>query len=135
MKAVATLVSGRQATLGVLVFLFFVAVAANNAGSADANRQFSVRGAGTHTCSDYLKNRSEEGKEASLYGDWLTGFFTAYNWLEPDTYDIAPLSKYKQSGLLSFLSLYCGNNPEKRVIDAAMAFVKATYDKRDKTRP
>src|SRR5882672_255042 len=114
MNAGAKLVLGRQATLGAFAFIIFAAVATNNASSADANRQFSVRGLGTHTCSDYLKDRSEEGIETAQYADWLTGFFTAYNWLEPDTYDIAPLSQYKQSGLLSFLDLYCGKNPGKR---------------------
>jgi hypothetical protein len=135
MKAGAKLELGRQAALGAFTFVILAAAATNNANSADANSKFSVRGLGTHTCTDYLKDSSEEGKNTAQYADWLTGFFTAYNWLKPDTYDIAPLSQYKQSGLLSFLELYCGKNPEKRVIDAAMALVKATYDKRDKTHP
>ncbi len=124
----------RQGTLGAVVPFLLIALTANDAGSADANRQFSVRGLGTHTCGEYLEARNQE-KETAEYADWLTGFFTAYNWLEPDTYDIAPSSRYKQAGLLNFVDLYCGNNPEKRVIDAAIAFVNATYDKRDKARP
>jgi len=126
---------GRKTTLGAVVPLLLVALAANDAGSADAKRQFSVRGLGTHTCSKYLEASNQDEKETAEYANWLTGFFTAYNWLEPDTYDIAPSSQYKQAGLLNFLDLYCGKNPEKRVIDAAMAFVKAIYDKRDKAGP
>ena len=135
MKVAAKLMIGRQTTLGAVVPLLLVALTANSAGSADAKRQFSVRGLGTHTCSEYLEASNQDEKETAEYANWLTGFFTAYNWLEPDTYDIAPSSQYKQAGLLNFLDLYCGKNAEKRVIDAAMAFVKAIYDKRDKAGP
>jgi len=135
MKMGAKLMMGRKTTLGAVVPLLLVALAANDAGSADANRQFSVRGLGTHTCGKYLEASNQDEKETAEYANWLTGFFTAYNWLEPDTYDIAPSSQYKQAGLLNFLDLYCGKNPEKRVIDAATAFVKAIYDKREKTGP
>ncbi len=124
----------RQTTLGAVVPFLLIALAANSAGSADAKRQFSVRGLGTHTCTEYLEARNQE-KETAEYANWLTGFFTAYNWLEPDTYDIAPLSQYKQAGLLNFVDLYCEKAPEKKVFDAAIAFVNATYDKRDKVRP
>jgi hypothetical protein len=135
MKVGAKLMTSRQTTLGAVVLSLFVALAANSAGSADAKRQFSVRGLGTHTCSEFHEASSRDEKETAEYANWLTGFFTAYNWLEPDTYDIAPSSQYKQAGLLNFVDLYCGKNPEKRVIDAAIAFVNATYDKRDKARP
>lgn len=123
-----------RAALSALFLVVLVAAAAP-AEAADANRQYSVRGRGTHSCSDYIQASQEDEKASAQYADWLTGFFTAYNMLQPDTYDIAPLAKYKQSGLVSFLDLYCGQHPDKKVIDAAVAFVNVNYDKRDKSRP
>src|SRR5215468_12046574 len=124
----------RPRALGVVI-LSLAALAAGNGNCADAKRQFSVRGLGTNACSEYLDARKQNEDGGAQYADWLTGFFTAYNWLQPDTYDIAPLSQYKQTGLLNFLDLYCEANQDKRVIDAAMALVKVNYDKRDKSRP
>jgi|SRR5262249_9456992 len=135
MKAGARLMTDRRTALGAAVFFLLAAMATNNAGSADAKRQYSVRGLGTHACSEYLNASNQDENAAAQYADWLTGFFTAYNWLEPDTYDIAPASQYKQAGLLNFLNLYCEKNPEKRVIDGAVAFVNAVYDKRDRAGP
>jgi hypothetical protein len=126
--------TGRQA-VGATFFFLFVAVLANSANSADAKRQFAVRGVGTHACDEYLKTSHDDEVENARYADWLTGFITAYNWLQPDTYDIAPLSQYKQASMLNFLDHYCAANPKKRVIDAALAFVRAIYDRRDKAAP
>ena len=123
---------GKQKMLGGLVLLLLLGPVGNDGDAADANKRFSVRGVGTTTCSKYLETRNLEVSESEQYANWLTGFFTAYNWLQPNTYDIAPASQYNQTGLLRFLDLYCGKNPKKKVIDAAVAFVKAIYDKRDK---
>lgn len=62
----------------------------------------------------------------------LTGFLTASNWLQPETYDIAPSDRYNQQGLLRYMDLQCGKNPTKKIIDVARGFVKAVYDKRVK---
>lgn len=126
---------GKQTMLGGLVMLLLLGPAGNDGDAADANKRFSVRGVGTTTCSKYLETRNLEVSKSEQYANWLTGFFTAYNWLQPNTYDIAPASEYNQTGLLRFLDLYCGKNPKKKVVDAAVAFVKAIYDKRDKTGP
>lgn len=125
----------REAAVGAAILFLLIAVMGNSAASSDAKSQFAVRGVGTHACSDYLKASEDEEAKTTQYADWLTGFITAYNWLQPGTYDIAPLSQYKQSAMLSFLDHYCAGNPEKRVIDAALAFVRALYDRRDKAAP
>lgn len=114
-------------------FLIAAAVSWKEAGAADTNDRFSVRGLGATTCGKYLENRNLNLDESSQYAHWLTGFLTAYNWLQPDTYDIAPADRYNQQGLLRYVDLYCGKNPKKKIIDAARAFVRGVYDKRVKT--
>jgi len=122
---------GKRMILGATAFLLLFALTLNDAGSADAKKRYSVRGLGATTCSKYLEDRNLDAKQSEQFAHWFTGFLTAYNWLQPDTYDIA--AQYKSNGLLRYLDLYCGKNPKQRIIDAVAGFVKAVYDKRQKT--
>jgi hypothetical protein len=83
---------GRQTILGAAVFLLLFALTLNDAGSADAKKRYSVRGLGATTCSKYLEDRNLDAKQSEQFAHWFTGFLTAYNWLKPDTYDIAARS-------------------------------------------
>ena len=120
---------GKRQILGATAFLVLSALAPNDADSAGANKRFSVRGLGATTCSKYLEDRN--AKQAEKFAHWFTGFLTAYNWLQPDTYDIAP--QYKSDGLLHYLDQYCGKNPKQRIIEAATNFANTVYDKRQKS--
>jgi len=121
----------KRMILGATAFLLLSVLTLNDAGSADANKRFSVRGLGATTCSKFLEERNLDAKQSEQYAHWFTGFLTAYNWLQPDTYDISV--QYKSNGLLRYLDLYCGKNPKSRIIDAATAFVGVVYDKRQKS--
>jgi hypothetical protein len=121
----------KRKILGATVFLLLSALTLNDADSADTNKRFSVRGLGATTCSKYLEERNLDAKQSEQYAHWFTGFLTAYNWLQPDTYDIS--AQYKSNGLLRYLDLYCGRNPKNRVIDGATSFVNAVYEKRQKS--
>ncbi len=121
---------GKRTILGAMAFLVFSALAMNDASAADANKRFSVRGLGATTCSKFLEERNLDAKGSEQYAHWFTGFLTAYNWLQPDTYDIS--AQYKSNGLLRYLDLYCGRNPKNKIIDAATSFVNAVYAKRQK---
>jgi len=121
---------GKPTALGAAALLLLFAFTPHEAGSADAKSRFGVHGLGVTTCSKYLQERNLDAKQSEQYAHWFTGFLTAYNFLQPDTYDIA--AQYKANGLLRYLDLYCGRNPKIRIIDAATAFVRAVYDKRQK---
>ncbi|HUL07828.1 MAG TPA: hypothetical protein VLV76_16020 [Candidatus Acidoferrum sp.] len=121
----------KRILVGTTAFLLLCVLAANDAGSADAKKRFSVRGLGTKTCSGFLEDRNLHPKESEEYANWFTGFLSAYNWLQPDTYDIS--RNYNAHGLLVYLDLYCGRNPKNRIIDAATTFVGAVYEKRQKS--
>jgi hypothetical protein len=107
-------------------------VALSEADAADKNNRYSVRGLGTTTCSKYLEKRNLNVEDSDQFANWFTGFLTAYNWLKPETYDIAPASQFDRTHLLRFIDIYCGTFPTKRVIDAATSFVSQVYDKRVK---
>jgi hypothetical protein len=124
---------GKKAALaGMAAILVLAAVGITRGEAADKNNRFSVRGLGTTSCSKYLEIRNLNNEESQEFVHWFTGFLTAYNWQEPDTYDIAPATQYNSAGLLRFMDLYCGQNPTRRIIDAAVGFVNAVYEKRVK---
>jgi len=123
----------KRFVVSLTTVLVLLGVGLDGAVAADASDRFSVRGLGATTCSKYLEQRNLNVDDSVQYAHWLTGFLTAYNWLQPDTYDIAPSDRYNQQGLLRYMDLYCGKNPTKKVIDVGRAFVKAVYDKRVKS--
>jgi hypothetical protein len=122
----------KAAFAGAAAVLVLAALGATRGDAADKNNRFSVRGLGTTSCSKYLEVRNLNNDESQEFVHWFTGFLTAYNWQEPDTYDIAPATQYNSAGLLRFMDLYCGQSPTRRVIDAALGFVNAVYEKREK---
>jgi hypothetical protein len=122
---------GKRAMSGATLFFLFSGLAMSDASSADASKRFGVRGVGTTTCSKYLEERNLDAAGSEQYAHWFTGFLTAYNWLQQDTYDIS--ANYKSNGLLRYLDLYCGRSPKNRIIDAATSFINAVYSKRQKT--
>lgn len=102
-----------------------------NAGvghAADANSKYKLRGIGALTCAKYLEERRTDIKGTSKYADWMTGYLTAYNYLQPQTYDIAP--NHDATALLTYFDLYCSKNQNHLIGQAAGAFVKAVYSKR-----
>jgi hypothetical protein len=123
---------GKRIILGATAFLLLSALAMNDAGAADANQRFKVRGLGANTCSKYLEARNLDAKQSEEdYSNWFTGFITAYNWLKPDTYDIS--QNHNAHGLLRYLDLHCGRNPKDKVFNGAISFANAVYGKRQKT--
>jgi hypothetical protein len=122
----------RWPTVGLAAAVVIAALALDETAAADKNNRYSVRGLGTTTCGKYLEMRNLNVDESDQYANWLTGFLTAYNWLKPETYDIAPASQFDKTHLLRFIDIYCGTYPTKRVIDAAASFVNQVYDKRVK---
>lgn len=120
----------RFAVVGAAVALS-VGAAAIRADAADVNNRFAVRGIGTTICSDYSELRARDDEASEPFIHWLTGFVTAYNWLQPDTYDIS--AEYKSHGFAIWLDRYCEAHPTSRIIDAANALVNAVYGKRKKT--
>lgn len=119
---------GQRIALATLAFVVLPGFAANGVSAADAANRFSARGLGTKDCSIYLEARAAGLQESEPYAHWFMGFLTAYNWLEPDTYDVS--AEYNSNGLLRYLELYCQKDPTKRIIDAAMSFVRAVYERR-----
>jgi hypothetical protein len=119
--------------IAIVLVAASAAMAASGAWAADSKKRYNVRGIGTSSCSGYLEARNINVAKSEDYAHWFTGFVTAYNLLQPNTFDIAPDADSKS--VLRYLDIYCGKNPKRRVADAASAFVAANYARRVKNGP
>ncbi len=118
----------RTAFAALLSAALLCAAAPGSAGAADEKQRFNLRGLGAFTCGQYLADRRADIKGTEIYAHWFTGFLTAYNYLQPNTFDIAP--SHDAKGLLTYLDLYCAKNQQTPIGVAATSFVKALYEKR-----
>ena len=98
------------------------------AGAADAQKRYNLRGLGAFTCGKYLQDRRADIRGTEIYAHWFTGFLTGYNYLQADTFEIAP--SHDAKGLLTYLDLYCAKNQQTPIGVAAAAFVNTLYTKR-----
>lgn len=113
---------------GAVLAAALLSLSVQPGSAADAQNKYKLRGIGAFTCAKYLEERQTDLKGTTRYADWLTGYLTAYNLYQPQTFDIAP--NHDANGLLTFLDLYCSKNQKQLIGQAAQAFVKAVYQKR-----
>jgi hypothetical protein len=99
--------------------LFFLLIAISlplNALAADVNKNFAAKGLALLPCANFVEERN---KLSRAYGEtmaWLTGFISAYNYLRPDTYDVAPWQSVEL--LSSVLAAHCAKNPKESFFHA-----------------
>lgn len=93
---------------------------ATQAGAVDQNDRYAVKGPGNLNCGTFadLDPGHEHVRDV---GVWMAGYFTAYNRLIRDTYDMLP---WQTPGtLLALAAQYCRANPEAKLNDAAVELV------------
>jgi len=119
-----------KAIVGLAVLGTLASFVYGGATAADSKNHYNVRDLGISTCAKYMQDRSLK-KDTSGYANWMMGFITAYNWLKPDTFEIAPELGNKTK-LLVYLDLWCGKAPKKTLNDATVELVGVLYAKRQK---
>lgn len=105
-----------------LIFSFFFV---GNTMSADLNGNFSVKGAGRKSCSDFLEAKDSANSDYLLYGGWVEGYISSYNQFQPKNYDITPWQSTEL--LLIFLAEHCKTNPEARILSVVNGLIKAFF--------
>lgn len=101
-----------------------LAVAAAPAWAMDKNKEFRTVGIGAQPCSDYLKAREGDPDVWAPYGVWMTGFVTANNFGQRDTYDLFGDTTAEQA--MQVLDGYCSDNPRHPFVFAVMQLVSKT---------
>jgi hypothetical protein len=93
--------------------------------------QYSAHGLGTRPCKDFTgalsaSREQRERRRIDEHLTWLQGYFTAYNFIVRDTFDITGPIKDEQV-YLTFIENYCREHPDKKVGTAAEHLVKQLH--------
>ena len=101
----------------LMFVLLGVVILPLNALAADKDKNFAVKGLAAASCASFVEGREKSSQTYAEAMSWLTGYISAYNYLAPDTYDVAP---WQSVELLSFiLAEHCKQ-------DAGELFLHAT---------
>ena len=93
-----------------------------SARAADVAGRFALEGAGIADCSRFAQAYAEGSDETLLFAGWVHGYVSAFNQLQPDTFDIVPWQEADL--LLASLADYCASNTGIRFFDAVGAMIR-----------
>jgi len=120
-------IAGSFGTLTGLTILSSAALAVDTGGD------FRVKGHGLESCASLVEAYGRQDGTALFYLTWLNGYLTAFNQLQPQTYDIA--GDLTVNDLGSWLVNYCNENSDQNIVNAASTLVGALRDQRLTARP
>ncbi len=110
----------RTLQCALLVFLASSLVVAT---ASDDRGYFSTIGVGGQSCGSFLDAR--KASSSHPFGHWVGGYLTAYNVLQPATFDITGTTDIQ--GVMYWVENSCRENPTKGFaigVIAAVAFLQ-----------
>lgn len=96
------------------------------APAADSDNRFAMKGAGFLPCQVLVTEREKRSNAYYMIGGWIEGYTSAYNKLNPDTYDVLAFESLEM--LLVVMDQHCASNPNDRlyaVLDSMIAKIAA----------
>lgn len=115
----------------LLIVLVIILSFPLNTLAADKGKNFAAKGLAAASCSSFVEERE---KRSQTYGEalaWLTGFISAYNYLAPDTYDVAPWQSVEL--LSSLLASHYKENPKESIFIATDRLLNSIAEDRLRT--
>jgi len=100
-----------------LLVLLSIVMLPLGALAADKDNNFAVKGLAAASCASFVQEREKSSPAYNEAMSWLTGYISAYNYLKPDTYDVAP---WQSAELLSLMiAEHCKKNPAESFFHAS----------------
>ena len=97
-------------------------VTAGVAEAADAQSRFQAYGLGRVPCKRFVELCEAKKEECKLTGTWMEGYFSAFNALSKDTFDILP---WQQPELIAqFTYNVCKQNPDVPVLEVVNELIR-----------
>lgn len=94
----------------------------------DFENGYAVYAAGSETCSQYLAAEQQGGAEHDYFINWLIGYFSAFNVIMPNTYDI--LGDNEFSMVQNWLNDHCRKFPKELFVNATARLTEVLYPAR-----
>jgi hypothetical protein len=83
------------------------------ADAATQDGSFAIRGIGGDNCRDFVQRLQSDERVPAVALSWLLGYSTAINRIEPDTFDVSPLTD--PSAILRLVVSVCQQSPDTLV--------------------
>ncbi len=98
------------ALAGLIAVFAGLAVVVPTSRAADSGGQFAIDGIGAVRCDRFIADTEARNRRLSEYGGWVTGYLTALNRFDGDTFDVTPWQGTQY--LILALINYCRQNTE-----------------------
>jgi hypothetical protein len=85
------------------------------------NAQSAVEGLGLRSCAEVTAARTDNPEAYQSFGTWLSGFLTAANAFEDNTFDLTPWQTIEVS--TAQVARYCQSKPDHRMAQAVAAYL------------
>lgn len=113
----------RRLVLGLLLLS-----AASSSPARDFEDNYAVFGAGAQPCNVYLLAVQKGGNEQDFFVDWLIGYFSAFNLMIPETYNILGETDFPTAQ--RWLQDHCRKFPNELFINAVARLTEVLYPTR-----
>ncbi len=99
----------------------------------DFDGEHAVFGAGAQNCGDYLTSRRQGPVETQQYTDWVFAYFSAFNVIVNNTYDIT--GERGSNEILNWLDNYCSGSRRTLFVSAVADLTQRLYPQRANISP
>jgi len=134
----------KLASLTTVAFLMSLLIsgALSNTLAMDSKGRYFALGAGSRSCTDYIKFREKRLENFTpeqyditkvIVEHWVAGYLTAHNFYVMDTYDVVGTITMDQ--LEDRMEKFCRANPNSRVAEAMVAITQELHTNRIKVDP
>jgi hypothetical protein len=76
--------------LNSLLFVILISCIGFNSFAKDVDGAFSIKGVGALSCDDFIKAAKGDAPILQQYAGYVSGYISAYNELETNTFDLLP---------------------------------------------
>ena len=127
----------RMSTTSIVFLAVFLFPSFSTASDNNGYYYVAMLGKNEGSCGAYISARNDGRKgdvsKQDAYSIWLAGYVTAYNKLEPDTYNV--MGTVDMATLQLWLENFCKQNPKKLFAEAIEAGMDELYPIRAKQAP
>jgi len=111
-----------------LALIILILAISPSAQARDFEGGYAVYGAGAQPCSKYVAALKQGNQELDYFVDWLIGYFSAFNVIMPNTYNILGESSFPSAQ--GWLDRHCRRYPKELFVNATARLTEVLYPTR-----
>ncbi len=116
-----------------IILCFALLAAATPVEGKDLEGEHAVFGAGGEKCETFLVARRSGGTASVIFTEWVFAYFSAFNVIIPDTYNIG--GEYGSKEIHNWLVNYCSGSPSTLFVVAVANLTERLYPQRANISP